>query len=158
MDEEGTANPLITRFYDNKLIYFGRFFITFYSEHLSGDFLFVNNGNPIRYAVPYTGNLYLIQAPFLLLGFAFLLSGGLKSKKYLYLIPLAWLLIAPIPAGLTWEDLPNIQRSSLMIMPLVIISVFGFYETFFLPKRQNKSYLHHPGIFGAGVRFSLLLS
>ena len=139
MDEEGTANPLITRFYDNKLIYFGRFFITFYSEHLSGDFLFVNNGNPIRYAVPYTGNLYLIQAPFLLLGFAFLLSGGLKSKKYLYLIPLAWLLIAPIPAGLTWEDLPNIQRSSLMIMPLVIISVFGFYETFFLLKGKIRA-------------------
>lgn len=127
-DEEGTANPLITRFYNNKLIYYGRFFLTFYSEHLSGDFLFVNNGLPIRYAVPFTGNLYLIQAPFLLLGLAFLITEGLKEKKYNYLIPIAWLFIAPIPAGLTWEDLPNIQRSSLMIIPLVIITVFGFYQ------------------------------
>ncbi|MBI3984709.1 MAG: glycosyltransferase family 39 protein [Candidatus Levybacteria bacterium] len=138
MDEEGTANPLITRFYSNKLIYYGRFFVTFYSQHLSGDFLFVNNGSPIRYWVPFTGNLYLIQAPFLLLGLAFLLTEGLKSKKYHYLIPVAWLLIAPIPAGLTWEDLPNIQRSSLMIIPLVIITVFGFVELLSLLKNRLK--------------------
>ena len=139
MDEEGTANPLITRFYDNKLIYYGRFFITFYSEHLSGDFLFVNNGNPIRYKIPYTGNLYLIQAPFLLLGLAFLLYEGLKSKKYYYLIPIIWLLLAPVPAGLTWEDLPNVERSMFEIVPLVIISVFGFEQTVLLLKGKVKA-------------------
>ena len=138
MDEEGTTNPLITRFYDNKLFYYGRFFVTFYSEHLSGDFLFINNGFPIRYAIPFTGNLYPIQAPFLLLGLAILITEGIKSKKYYYLIPVAWLLIAPIPAALTWEDLPNIQRSSLMIIPLVIISVFGFNEVLMLLKGKIK--------------------
>ena len=139
MDEEGTTNPLITRFYSNKLIYYGRFFTTFYSQHLSGDFLFVNNGNPIRYTIPFTGNLYLIQAPFLLLGLAFLIVEGLKNKKYNYLIPVAWLLIAPIPAGLTWEDLPNIQRSSLMIIPLIIITVFGFHQAMLLLKGRVRA-------------------
>lgn len=128
MDQEGTANPLITRFYSNKLLYYGRFFITFYSQHLSGDFLFVNTGLPIRYLIPQTGNLYLVQAPFLILGLAFLIYEGLKNKKYNYLIPIIWLFLAPIPAGLTWEDLPNVQRSMFMIIPLVIISAFGFYE------------------------------
>jgi len=128
MDEEGTANPLITRFYNNKLLYYGSFFVTFYSQHLSGDFLFVNNGLPIRYKIPFTGNLYLIQAPFLILGLAFLIYEGLKNKKYNYLIPIIWLFLAPVPAGLTWEDIPNIQRSMFMIIPLVIISAFGFYE------------------------------
>lgn len=134
MDEEGTLNPLLTRFYDNKLFFYGRLFSTFYSEHLSLDFLFVNNGLPIRYKIPFTGNLYPIEAPFLLLGFVFFLSEGIKSKKYHYLIPIFWLLIAPVPAALTWEDLPNIQRSSFMIPSLVIITSFGFYESLKLIK------------------------
>lgn len=138
MDEEGTLNPLINRFYNNKAFYFGRFFVTFYSQHLSGDFLFVNTGLPVRYKVPFTGNLYLIMAPFLLLGFAFLLSDGIRRRHYLLLIPIAWLLIAPIPAGLTWEDLPNVQRSSLMIPALVAITAFGFYAILTLLKGKVK--------------------
>lgn len=137
MDEEGTLSPVINRFYNNKLIYYGRFFLNFYSEHLSGDFLFVNNGNPIRYRIPFTGNLYFIMLPFLLLGFALLLSGGLKEKKFYYLIPVAWLLIAPIPAGLTWEDLPNVIRASVMIPALIIITSYGFIEALSLFKNKN---------------------
>ena len=137
MDEEGTLNPLINRSYNNKLFYFGRFFATFYTQHLSGDFLFVNNGYPIRYKMLHTGNLYIIMAPFLLLGIAKLLSDGIFSKKYLYLIPVGWLLIAPIPAGLTWEDLPNVIRSSLLIPALVMICSFGFVETLGLVKNRN---------------------
>lgn len=137
MDEEGIQNPLITRFYNNKLFYYTRFITTFYSQHLTGDFLFVNTGLPVRYKIPFTGNLYLIEAPFLLLGLAIFLVEGIKSKKYVYLIPLAWFLIAPIPAGLTWEDLPNVQRSSLMIPAIIIAVAFGFYEILQLI-RNNK--------------------
>ena len=139
MDEEGTLNPLINRFYNNKLFYFGRFFITFYSQHLSGDFLFVNNGFPIRYRMHFTGNLYLVTAPFLLLGLAFLLTEGIKSKKYIYLLPVAWLFIAPIPAGLTWEDLPNVQRAGIMIPALTIITAFGFMEVVSLLKGRLRA-------------------
>src|SRR5581483_9922456 len=111
MDEEGTLNPLLTRFYDNKLFFYGRFFATFYSEHLNGDFLFVNTGSPVRYKIPFTGNFYMIEAPFFLLGLAFLLSEGIKKRRWEYLIPVAWLLISPIPAAVTWEDLPNVIRA-----------------------------------------------
>lgn len=141
MDEDGIQNPLFTRFYHNKLYFYGRLFLTFYSEHLSGDFLFVNNGYPIRYRMPWTGNLYLIEAPFLLLGFAILLSESIKSKKYLYLIPVVWLLIGPIPAALTWEDLPNVIRSSLMIPALTMIVAFGFYEFLKITKGHIRTLL-----------------
>lgn len=134
MDEDGIQNPLLTRFYHNKLYFYGRNFFTFYSQHLSGDFLFVNNGNPIRYKMPWTGNLYLIEAPFLILGFAFLLYEGIKAKKYLFLIPIVWLLIGVMPAALTWEDIPNVIRSNLMIPALMMIVAFGFYETLKITK------------------------
>lgn len=139
MDQDGTQNPLLTRFYHNKLYFYGNLFTTFYSQHLSGDYLFVNNGSPIRYKMNWVGNLYLIFAPFLVLGFAVLLSEGLRAKKYLYLIPIAWLLIGVMPAALTWEDIPNIIRSNLMIPALMIISAFGFYEAMQLTKGRFKT-------------------
>ncbi len=129
MDEDGTQNPLLTRFFHNKLYFYSRLFSTFYSQHLSGDFLFVNNGAPVRYKLLWIGNLYLIQAPFLIVGLAILLSEGIKGGKYLYSIPLLWLLIGALPAALTWEDLPNVVRANLMIPALVMIVAFGIAET-----------------------------
>lgn len=138
MDEDGIQSPLLTRFYHNKLYFYGRHFMTFYSQHLSGDFLFVNNGNPIRYRMHWTGNLYWVMVPFLVLGFAFLLSEGIRSKKYLSLIPIMWLLIGAIPAALTWEDIPNVLRSSLMIPGLVMITAVGLYELMQILKSRIK--------------------
>lgn len=133
-DEDGTQNPLITRSFHNKLYFYSRLFMTFYSEHFSGDFLFVHNGNPVRYRLLDIGNLYLIEAPFLLLGFAILLTEGIKQKKYLYLLPVVWLLLGALAAALTWDDIPNVIRTNLMIPALMMVVVFGFYETLALIK------------------------
>lgn len=138
-DEDGVQNPLLTRFYHNKLYFYGRAFLTFYFQHLSGEFLFVNNGNPIRYKVPWTGNVYPIEAPFILFGFSVLLAEGIKSKKFIYLIPISWLFIGALPGGLTWEDTPNIQRSSLMIPALIMFSAFGITELFKIKNNKTKT-------------------
>lgn len=131
-DEDGTQNPLLTRFYHNKAYFYEKVFLDSYFEHFDGKFLFVNTGFPVRYRVPWTGNMYLVMLPFLVFGFAVLLSEGIRNRKYYYLIPIAWLFIAAVPAGLTYEDIPNIQRSSLMIYGLITIAVFGFYEALLL--------------------------
>jgi 4-amino-4-deoxy-L-arabinose transferase-like glycosyltransferase len=128
MDQDGVQEPLLTRFYHNKLYFYGRHFAAFYSQHLSGDFLFVNNGKPVRYKMHWTGNLYWVMAPFLIFGFAVLLSEAVKHRRFLLLTPIVWLFVAVVPAALTWEDIPNVIRSSLMIPALVIISAFGFIE------------------------------
>jgi len=138
MDEEGTLNPILTRFYDNKFYYYGRLFLSFYSEHISLDYLFVNNGSPVRYLIPFTGNLYIIEAPFLFFGFAVLVYEGIKKKKYIYLLPLAWFFIAPIPAAFTWEDLPNVERSSFLIFALMMITAVGFYQALLLFKKKMR--------------------
>lgn len=137
IDEDGIQHPLITRFYHNKLYFYGRLFLSSYFQHFNGDFLFVNNGLPVRYKVLWAGNLYLIELPLLLLGFSTLLYTGVKQKKYHYLIPLVWLSLAAVPAGLTWEDIPNIQRSSLMIYGFSIVSAVGFYELINLSKKKS---------------------
>jgi hypothetical protein len=43
-------------------------------------------------------------------------------------LPIIWILLAAIPAGLTYEDIPNIQRASLMVPMLVIIIAYGCFE------------------------------
>ncbi|MBI4062450.1 glycosyltransferase family 39 protein [Candidatus Gottesmanbacteria bacterium] len=139
MDEDGTQNPLLTRFFHNKLYFYGRIFLTFVSEHLSGDFLFINNGEPERYRLHWTGNLYLVEAPFLIFGFAVMLAEGIKKKKYQLLLPLWWLVAGVVPAALTWEDIPNVLRSSLMIPALMMIVAFGFYEGFQLTKGRVRT-------------------
>lgn len=139
MDEDGQQNPLLTRFFHNKAYFYGRIFLTFFSQHLSGDFLFVNNGEPVRYRLNWVGNLYLIEAPFLIFGFAVLLTEGIKKKKYFLLLPLIWLVVGVVPAALTWEDLPNVLRSNLMIPALIMIISFGFYEAFALTKGLTRS-------------------
>ena len=134
MDEDGSQNPLLTRFYHNKLYFYGRLFTTFFSQHISPDFLFVNNGKPERYRLYWVGNLYFIEAPFLVFGFAVLLVEGIKKKKYPWLLPLVWLIAGIVPAALTWEDIPNVLRANLMIPALVMIIAFGFFEALTLTR------------------------
>lgn len=128
--EDGTQAPLITRYFHNKLFLYGRLFLSFYFQHLSGEFFFVTTGLPIRYKVPWSSNLYLVDLLFIVVGFSVLLSEAIKSKKYMYGIPILWLVIGALPAGLTWEDTPNIQRASLMLPALLMMSAFGMYELY----------------------------
>lgn len=128
--EDGTQAPLITRFFHNKLFLYGRLFLSFYFQHLSGEFLFVTTGLPIRYKVPWSSNLYLVDLLFVVVGFSVLFSEAIKAKKYIYFVPIIWLVIGALPAGLTWEDTPNIQRASLMLPALLMMSAFGAYELY----------------------------
>lgn len=134
--EDGTRPALVTRFLHNKLLFYGRLFLNSYFWHFNGEFLFTSTGMPIRYKVPWSANMHLADLPLLLLGASVLLIDGLRLKKHVLLIPLTWLLIGALPAGLTWEDLPNIQRASLMIPGLVMITSYGVFELLSLWKKR----------------------
>ncbi len=138
--EDGNQPVLISRFFHNKLISHARIFAIFYSKHFSGEFLFVNNGNPIRYRIPWFGNMYPVEMIFLTFGLASMVVYGLKKSEKTFLVTLAWLFLAAVPAGLTWEDTPNVQRASLMIFALIPITAYGLLEIFNLIKKQSKTY------------------
>jgi 4-amino-4-deoxy-L-arabinose transferase-like glycosyltransferase len=136
--EDGTAHPIITRFYHNKLLFYGRLFLQNYFPHYTGTFWFLENGLPIRYRVPWTGNLYLIDGALFLLGFSLLSYAVIKKKNFLLFFPLLWLCLAGIPAGLTLEDIPNIQRSSFILYGFILIASYGFIQI--TSKKQYKIY------------------
>lgn len=122
--EDGVAGTKITRAYHNKLIGYADQFLKNYFSHFSYDFLFTDKGLPDRYRVPNQGLLYIFELPLLLLGSFYLLRKPNKETSLL----LGWLVLAPIGAALTFDDLPNLQRTVFMLPVLLVFSAVGLVQ------------------------------
>jgi len=116
--------PMVARIFHNKALQLAKAFINQYGKYFSLDFLFIEGGLPIRYKIPASGLLLLTTLPLTFLGLVFLLKNiKLPINKYL----LWCLLVAPVPAALTYENSPNIRRASFLIFCLVIVQALGTY-------------------------------
>jgi 4-amino-4-deoxy-L-arabinose transferase-like glycosyltransferase len=91
-----------------------------YLSHFSPGFLFLKGDTNPRSQIPGHGELYLFDLPLLLLG----LYAIFKSKKTLFYLPLALLVLAPIPASLTRES-PHALRTILASPSFAMISALG---------------------------------
>jgi hypothetical protein len=67
--------------------------------------------------------MYLFDIIFLAAGFALLSKRFDTSWKFV----ISWLIIAPVASSLTFQS-PNALRAQNMVIPLIIISAFGFAE------------------------------
>lgn len=115
------ANLLETRSAHNKIV---NYFLTFtgnYLTYFSGDFLFIKGGLPAWYVVPNLGVIYLFELPFIIIGF---ISAVTRKKGYEKFIIL-WLLVAPVTAALTVDDIPNINRAIVLFPMLEILAAYG---------------------------------
>lgn len=126
--EDGVSNiNLFTaRAFHNKLIGYSAQAIRNYFSHFSYDFLFTDSSLPIRYRVLGMGILYVYDLPFLIIGIWFLS----KRLTKVGLLLLAWLFIAPIGSALTFDDVPNLQRTLLIFPALPVILSIGIYIFF----------------------------
>jgi 4-amino-4-deoxy-L-arabinose transferase-like glycosyltransferase len=95
-------------------------FVKNYVSHFSPNFLFLKGDSNPRSQIPGHGQLYFIDIPFLLLG----LIAVFRNKKILYYLPLALILIAPIPAALTKES-PHALRSLLAAPGYAMLAALG---------------------------------
>ncbi len=135
-------SPLVKILY-NRPVAYGLEFFDNYLSHFSGNFLFLDGDEIQRNKVPEFGQLYLVSIPFLFIGLFLLITnyqlpardashhdaGGPITK-----ILFSWLLIAPIPAALTFQS-PHALRSFSMVIPLTIITALGL--TFCIQWGQN---------------------
>jgi 4-amino-4-deoxy-L-arabinose transferase-like glycosyltransferase len=95
-------------------------FVKNYFSHFSPQFLFLKGDTNARSQIPGHGQLYLFEGLLVAIG----LIAIIKSKKALYFLPLATLLIAPIPAALTKES-PHALRAILAAPSFAMISALG---------------------------------
>lgn len=132
--EDGTVGaPLIsTRIFHNKIINYSLTFASNYLDYFSGNFIFIKGGLPILFQVPSMGLLYIVELPFILFG-TFLL---LKQKKQFAHLLFIWLLLSPITAAVTADDIPNIRRSIAMFPVLEFLAAYGFI--YFLQNRTPR--------------------
>lgn len=124
--EDGLSHSpvYVSRIVHNKLTNFSRIFLDNYLNYFSGDFLFTKGGLPIWYSVPRMGLMYVFELPFLLFGIYMLLN----NKNRMQRLPILWLIIAPIVAAITMDDIPNINRAIVMVPALEIIVAVGIFN------------------------------
>ncbi|OGY18546.1 MAG: hypothetical protein A3F04_00540 [Candidatus Chisholmbacteria bacterium RIFCSPHIGHO2_12_FULL_49_9] len=123
LEDGGVGLPIVvTRLFHNKVENSAREFFREYFKYVSLNFLFVQGGYPTRYVVPEQTLQYWFEAPFFLLG----LFAAVKRFKLSSAYALFWFLAGGLPAALTTEDAPNIQRSVFMLPGFQIITAMGF--------------------------------
>ncbi len=121
-NDEGSNSVFIARVFHNKITGYFNILSSQYLSYFSTEFLFTKGGLPFRYNVPDQGLLY--KTVFFLIIAAFLPTKKKINKSFFsYLIWL--LLIAPIPAALTVDDVPNVHRAVFMILPLAFLAGLG---------------------------------
>ncbi len=120
--EHQNPNSLTAQIFHNKISTYLQQFLGHYLDHFSGSFLFIT-GDPItRNLVPETGEFYLIESLFLIIGLIGLLRAHFKEKWLIIL----WLLVSPLASSLTYQT-PNAVRSLTMVVSLTLIMGYGFY-------------------------------
>lgn len=120
-DGVSTTPALIARVFHNKPVIYTNIFLTNYFSHFSYDFLFSDKGFPDRYRIPLSGLLYLIDLPLFIIGGVALV---ISKKKHAYLL-FAWLLLSPVGSALTFDDVPNLQRTLFLVFPIALINAYA---------------------------------
>lgn len=114
------SDSFLAKIFYNKASYFVEHVVQNYVNSFSPEFLFIRGGENQQHNIPDFGNLYLIEAPFLLLGLYFLFA---RKEKSAWLL-LAWILIAPVGAALT-KDAPHSARSYAVFPAISLIVAYG---------------------------------
>jgi len=116
-------SPLLTRFFHNKIFYYGRDILKRWLEHFEWHFLFLEGDSVAPFHTPGIGLLYLVDWPFLLIGIYFFI----KEKVRHYKLILLWLFSAPLVSALTFMT-PAANRSFNLIFPFYFIIAYGLVK------------------------------
>ncbi|HEX8964855.1 MAG TPA: glycosyltransferase family 39 protein [Patescibacteria group bacterium] len=117
----------------NRRLIYAAAFMQHYFDNLNPGFLFIHgDGNP-KFSTQDTGEMYLWDIPFFILGILFLLK---KKEGAWYIIPL-WLLLGIIPAA-TARETPHALRIENSLPTFQIFVAYGFVQLMLTLKKNKK--------------------
>lgn len=128
---------IVTKLIHNRYTYNTFYFSQNYLAHFTPNFLFINGAGHRQHHVQGVGELYLIQAPFLLFGLYLLIKRKDESLKIL----LPWLLLAFIPVSMTNDSIPNALRTLIAVPVYQILTAVGIYELLLMIKNKRSRYI-----------------
>lgn len=115
----------ISKIIYHRYLFYGRRIVEGFLSHFSIDFLFVSGDVNLRHSTNWTGQLYHIEALFLLLGLFWL---GKHWNRYTAFL-VFWLIVGIVPAALT-KTTPHALRI-LPVMPVFLLLIsFGIQQFF----------------------------
>jgi 4-amino-4-deoxy-L-arabinose transferase-like glycosyltransferase len=127
-------SAFVARVFHNKAEAYTEVIQKNFFAHLSYPFLFTDQGMPDRYRVAGTGLLYVIMLPFILLG-GYLLAQYERCVFYLLLV---WLMTGLFGSALTFDDIPNLQRTVTVLPVFLIPTSYAVYSLIFRKHALNK--------------------
>jgi 4-amino-4-deoxy-L-arabinose transferase-like glycosyltransferase len=122
LERTAGGNILIERIFHNKPLTWIRVISLNYLSAFSPLFLLERGDVTFRHSVHEMGEIFWAQFLLLFFGVFYLLTKGEKKMRNFWL---GWLLLAPIPASLTWDGAFHASRLFLMIPPLMVIFSLG---------------------------------
>ncbi len=128
--EDGVQNVLFTRLWHNKAVAYFTVAVGNGLRHMGSNFLAYGEFLPARYVAGSETLLPLWMYGFYLLGYAVIIAGVFTKKQKESLVFLWASVVALIPAALTVEDIPNVQRASIFIVLVVIAISIGIHTLF----------------------------
>jgi 4-amino-4-deoxy-L-arabinose transferase-like glycosyltransferase len=135
----------------NRVSYIGFYFGRNYLSHFSPQFLFLNGAPHKQHHVQGVGELYLIQAPLLLVGLYALFR---FKNRFRYML-IAWPLLTLIPVSITQDSMPHALRTLIMNPFFQILSGYGLMTILDFLKKINFS--HAKYLFQATVGFGIMV-
>ncbi len=117
--KEAANNSLVSRIFYHRYVLFSGVVLANFASHFSLDFLFLNGDANLRHSLQFYGQLYHIEALFLLVGLFVWLRK--KSPERIYL--LYWVVAAIIPAALTIGTPHALRILAALPVFLVIVAL-----------------------------------
>ncbi len=124
------------RLIHNRLIGYSIAFFKNWFEHFQGEFLFITGDVIERSRIPEAGQMHLFSIPLLIFGIYFLI----KKQPQNWLIIFLWLGMAPVAAAMTFQT-PHALRSHNMVVPLAVVSAYGFWNIWLWIREKKKTLL-----------------
>jgi hypothetical protein len=122
---EQDGNTTLAKILHHRYWYYAEIVVKNYTSHFNPEFLFISGDENLRHSTGFTGQLYIIQLPLLIIGISFAVK-----RRQVWLVPVViWLVLAPVPAALT-KAVPHALRALPMVVPLAILSGYGLYVIF----------------------------
>lgn len=129
----------LERVLHNKVVFWGKDFISNYLKSFSLDFLFISGDPNPRHSIG-RGELYLFELPFLLIGLGLVLSQLLNGNRPSFLI-LSWLILTPLPAALTQNGGTHAIRLLHFLPWLQILTAMGIVHFYRFIKKSVFKFL-----------------
>ena len=127
-ENRGNSNlpsPL-NRFVHSQYTYIVFYYLRNYLSHFSPDYLFISGASHKQHHVQEIGQLYLFQAPFLLIGLYLLFK---RKEKFRWILIL-WILLTHVPVAIANDSVPHALRNLISAPAYQLLTALGLYEAF----------------------------